>query len=122
MHGAASITPAASSARVFCIMRSPPGCTYNHSRLPRARSACRPRIPERLDVGSRQAEEKAMAIDMHSHWRPPALIDALRARDREPRIVRNAQGVEVLKTRMGEEPVDAAFDSVEKRLADMDRS
>jgi predicted TIM-barrel fold metal-dependent hydrolase len=63
-----------------------------------------------------------MAIDMHSHWRPPSLIDALRAREKEPRIVKNAQGVEVLKTRMGEEPVDRAFDSVEKRLADMDRS
>ena len=29
-------------------------------------------------------------IDMHAHWRPAELIDALRARTREPHIVRNA--------------------------------
>jgi hypothetical protein len=28
-------------------------------------------------------------IDMHAHWRPAELIDALRARTKEPRIVRN---------------------------------
>ena len=37
-------------------------------------------------------------IDMHAHWRPAELADALRARTREPRIVRNEDGVEVLKT------------------------
>ena len=37
-------------------------------------------------------------IDMHAHWRPAELADALRARTREPRIVRNDDGVEVLKT------------------------
>ena len=36
-------------------------------------------------------------IDMHAHWRPAELIDALRARTKEPRIVRNPDGVEVLK-------------------------
>lgn len=63
-----------------------------------------------------------MKIDMHAHWRPPALIEALRARSKEPRIVRNADGVEVLKTRAGEQPVDKAFDDVDQRLAEMDRS
>ena len=43
-------------------------------------------------------------IDMHAHWRPAELIDALRARTKEPRIVRNQDGVEVLKSRIGEEP------------------
>lgn len=62
-----------------------------------------------------------MKIDMHAHWRPPALIDALRARSKEPRILRNAAGVEVLKTRMGEQPVDKAFDDASQRLAEMDR-
>ena len=37
-------------------------------------------------------------IDMHAHWRPAELIDALRARTKEPRIVRNQDGVEVLKS------------------------
>ena len=37
-------------------------------------------------------------IDMHAHWRPAEVADALRARTREPRIVRNPDGVEVLKS------------------------
>ena len=60
-------------------------------------------------------------IDMHAHWRPAELVDALRARTKEPRIVRNADGVEVLKTRNGEEPLSKAFDDVEFHLARMDR-
>ena len=38
-------------------------------------------------------------IDMHAHWRPAEVADALRARTREPRILRNPDGVEVLKSR-----------------------
>ena len=38
-------------------------------------------------------------IDMHAHWRPAEVADALRARTREPRILRNRDGVEVLKSR-----------------------
>lgn len=60
-------------------------------------------------------------IDMHAHWRPAELIDALRARAREPRIVRNEDGVEVLKTRIGEEPLSRAFDDVDFHLKRMDR-
>ena len=60
-------------------------------------------------------------IDMHAHWRPAELADALRARTTEPRIVRNRDGVEVLKTRMGEEPLATAFDEVDFHLARMDR-
>ena len=52
-------------------------------------------------------------IDMHAHWRPAELTDALRARTREPRIVRNQDGVEVLKSRIGEEPLSKAFDDVD---------
>ena len=45
-------------------------------------------------------------IDMHAHWRPAELAEALRARTREPRILRNSDGVEVLKApRMGEAPL-----------------
>jgi predicted TIM-barrel fold metal-dependent hydrolase len=63
-----------------------------------------------------------MMIDMHAHWRPAEVADALRARTREPRIERNQDGVEVLKSgRMGEEPLAKAFDDVEFHLARMDR-
>ncbi len=61
-------------------------------------------------------------IDMHAHWRPAEVADALRARTREPRIVRNPDGVEVLKaSRMGEAPLAEAFDDVDFHLSRMDR-
>jgi predicted TIM-barrel fold metal-dependent hydrolase len=61
-------------------------------------------------------------IDMHAHWRPAEVADALRARTREPRILKNEAGIEVLKApRMGESPLDKAFDEVEFHLARMDR-
>jgi len=63
-----------------------------------------------------------MMIDMHAHWRPTEVADALRAREREPRIVKNDAGVEVLKAaRMGEQPLAEAFDDVDFHLARMDR-
>ena len=63
-----------------------------------------------------------MMIDMHAHWRPAEVADALRARTREPRIARNPDGVEVLKSgRMGEESLAEAFDDVDFHLARMDR-
>src|SRR5262252_3976562 len=63
-----------------------------------------------------------MMIDMHAHWRPAELADALRARTREPRILRNPDGVEVLKSsRMSEEPLVKAFDDVDFHLDRMDR-
>ena len=61
-------------------------------------------------------------IDMHAHWRPAEVADALRARTREPRIERNADGVEVLKApRMGETPLDKAFDDAAIHIQRMDR-
>ena len=62
-----------------------------------------------------------MMIDMHAHWRPAEVADALRARTREPRILRNRDGIEVLKSRMGEEPLAKAFDDVGFHLARMER-
>ena len=62
-----------------------------------------------------------MMIDMHTHWRPAETVDALRARLKEPRIVRNADGVEMLKSRMGDAPLDEAFDDVQVHLERMDR-
>src|ERR1700676_4937561 len=61
-------------------------------------------------------------IDMHAHWRPAEVADALRARTREPRIVRNADGAEVLKSGpMGEAPLAEAFDDIDFHLSRMDR-
>ena len=60
-------------------------------------------------------------IDMHAHWKPAEVADALRARTKEPRILRNQYGVEVLKSRMSEEPLAKAFDDVEFHLGRMDR-
>jgi predicted TIM-barrel fold metal-dependent hydrolase len=61
-------------------------------------------------------------IDMHAHWRPAEVADALRARTREPRILRNQDGVEVLKSgRMGDAPLAEAFDDVDFHLGRMDR-
>jgi predicted TIM-barrel fold metal-dependent hydrolase len=61
-------------------------------------------------------------IDMHAHWKPAEVADALRARTREPRIVRNANGEEVLKLpRMDDEPLATAFDDVAFHLSRMDR-
>src|SRR5438034_90658 len=63
-------------------------------------------------------KETAMMIDMHAHWRPAEVADALRARTREPRILRNPDGVEVLKSgRMGEAPLAEAFDEIDFHLA-----
>jgi predicted TIM-barrel fold metal-dependent hydrolase len=62
-----------------------------------------------------------MMIDMHAHWRPAEVADALRARTREPRILRNDDGAEVVKSRMAEEPLTRAFDDVDFHLARMDR-
>jgi aminocarboxymuconate-semialdehyde decarboxylase len=62
-----------------------------------------------------------MKIDMHSHWRPAALIEAMRQRTSEPRIMKNAAGVEVIKTRNTEEPVATGFDDVPTKLREMDR-
>jgi predicted TIM-barrel fold metal-dependent hydrolase len=60
-------------------------------------------------------------IDMHAHWRPAEIADALRARTREPRILRNQDGIEVLNSRMGDQPLAQAFDDVDFHLARMDR-
>jgi len=60
-------------------------------------------------------------IDMHAHWKPAEFADAMRTRTREPRIVRNADGIEVLKSRTREEPLASAFDDVNEHLARMDR-
>lgn len=60
-------------------------------------------------------------IDMHAHWRPAELTEDLRTRTREPRLVRNDDGAEVLRTRNGDEPLSKAFDDVDFYLQRMDK-
>jgi predicted TIM-barrel fold metal-dependent hydrolase len=60
-------------------------------------------------------------IDMHAHWRPAELAEPMRSRTKEPRIVRNSEGAEVVKSRAGEEPLSKAFDNADDYLAMMDR-
>jgi predicted TIM-barrel fold metal-dependent hydrolase len=60
-------------------------------------------------------------IDMHAHWRPIEVIDELRARTREPRLVKNDDGVEVLRTRNGDEPLAEAFDDAADHIKQMDK-
>src|SRR5258706_10922355 len=60
-------------------------------------------------------------IDTHAHWKPAELADALRARTKEPRIVRDRDGGEVLTSRMGDQPLAEAFDEVAFHLGRMDR-
>jgi len=63
-----------------------------------------------------------MMIDMHAHWKPAEVADALRARTRDPRIVRGTDGAEVLKTpRMADTPLSEAFNEAVVELARMDR-
>ena len=60
-------------------------------------------------------------IDMHAHWRPAELAEAMRSRTKEPCIVRKPDGTEVVKSRAGEEPLSKAFDHADEYLAMMDR-
>ena len=60
-------------------------------------------------------------IDMHAHWRPAELAEAMRSRTKEPRIVRNPDGAEIVKSRAGDEPLSRAFDHADEYLAMMDR-
>ena len=62
-----------------------------------------------------------MTIDAHAHWRPPALIEALRERRQNPRIRKNISGVDVLLDGTREIPITEAFDNIEIRLAEMDK-
>lgn len=62
-----------------------------------------------------------MTIDMHSHWSPPELADAFRARKTPPHIVTNDDGAEVIRSPRGDQPVAGMFDDLDTRLAEMDR-
>lgn len=60
-----------------------------------------------------------MTIDMHSHWKSDALIDAMRARTSPPMIVSGDDGGDVLQAAAGSQPLEQAFDDVGRRLESM---
>jgi len=62
-----------------------------------------------------------MSIDLHAHWRPAELIDALRQRTNDPRVFINEDGKEVYQARNGEQKIEEAFDNVDLRLEEMER-
>jgi predicted TIM-barrel fold metal-dependent hydrolase len=62
-----------------------------------------------------------MSIDIHAHWRPAELVDALRLRISDPRVFTNGDDIEVYRARSGEQPISEAFDNVKTRLEEMDR-
>ena len=62
-----------------------------------------------------------MIIDMHAHWRPQALADAMRKRSSPPLIETNAEGKEVYRDHRRSVPAHTMFDDMDARLASMDR-
>jgi predicted TIM-barrel fold metal-dependent hydrolase len=62
-------------------------------------------------------------IDMHSHIVPKGLADALRARTKPPMIIRGEDGKEYMNSLLNSRAaLPEGFDSVESRLAEMDRN
>ncbi|HXQ53990.1 MAG TPA: amidohydrolase family protein [Stellaceae bacterium] len=64
-----------------------------------------------------------MTIDMHSHIIPKGLADALRARTKPPMMKREADGKEYMNSLLNSHAaMTEGFDSVEKRLEEMDKN
>jgi len=64
-----------------------------------------------------------MIVDMHSHIVPKGLADALRARTRPPMIIRGDDGKEYMNSLLNSRAaLPEGFDSVERRLAEMDKN
>ncbi len=63
-----------------------------------------------------------MTVDMHSHIIPKGLADALRARTKPPMMIRGEDGKEYMNSLLNARaPMTPGFDSVEKRLEEMDK-
>lgn len=63
-----------------------------------------------------------MPIDMHAHWFPKGLAEVLRTRRAPPRIVRGEDGRDYIDTGFSRNWLPEGFDSVERRLAEMDKN
>ena len=57
-----------------------------------------------------------MVIDMHAHFLPPALADALRTREFLPRIEAGPDGKEVFHRPFGTTPFDPSYVDIEPRI------
>jgi predicted TIM-barrel fold metal-dependent hydrolase len=62
-----------------------------------------------------------MAIDMHVHWFPDALVDALRSRNRFPFVDKGEDGRDVLHYPGMSQPIAKGYTSLNRRLEAMQR-
>jgi predicted TIM-barrel fold metal-dependent hydrolase len=62
-----------------------------------------------------------MPIDLHAHWIPPSLVDALRARTVFPRLRRGGDGQDYFDCANVSLPMLEGFDDLPARLAKMDK-
>ncbi len=60
-------------------------------------------------------------IDLHAHWLPEALVEALRQRDSQPMVRRRDDGREYLESAFNSSPMPGRED-IEPRMAEMDRN
>ena len=63
-----------------------------------------------------------MSIDMHSHWFPKTVIEALRARSIPPLIERTDDGADLLRITRGAIRLESDHSDLDDRLAIMDRN
>ncbi len=63
-----------------------------------------------------------MSIDLHAHWIPDVLADALRSRITPPMIRRGDDGRQSVQCGFGSIGLDEGFEDVQLRLSEMDRN
>src|SRR6185295_1305328 len=69
----------------------------------------------------RPRAEASMPIDMHVHWFPDTLVEALRARTTYPYVDRGDDGRDVLHYPRMSQPIARGYTSLERRCESMDR-
>jgi len=62
-----------------------------------------------------------MAIDMHAHFLPPELAEAMRGRKYLPRIEAGENGQEIFHRPFGTTPFDPSYTNIEPRLEQLDK-
>lgn len=78
-------------------------------------------IPKLHNQGAASAgRHSIMPIDMHAHWIPAAMSDALRARSVPPLLETRDDGKEWIVWNTGGFPMEPGFDDVDRRIASMD--
>jgi len=68
-----------------------------------------------------QDVESTMAIDMHSHWYPETLVDALKARTEFPYVKPGDGGTHILSYKGADAPVRSGYTDFAPRMAELDR-